>query len=191
MMIKLGFRAATAMAIAATSALVPLSAAIAAPGSATATLQVNAEVLASCTVTTTPVSFGVYDPSQAGDNQAQGTITLQCSSGTTPVVKLNNGNFSNSVTGTKTTQDGTTVAQTSSGVTITRAMQNQGTFLGYDLFTNSDFSTVWNATNTVSPGEIGSVQPVTLAVSGDIPAQQTQTLSGGTFSDTVVVTVTF
>lgn len=186
---KLGFRSAAATVIAAASMLIPMSAALA--GTATAQLNVSAQVLGSCTVTATPVSFGVYDPSQAGDSQAQGTITLQCASGTTPVVKLSSGNHAASVSVTKTTQDGTTVAATSSGVTITRAMQNQGTFLGYDLFTDSSYSTVWNATNTISPGSIGSVQAETLTVYGDIPEQQTQTLSTGTFSDTVLVTVSF
>lgn len=186
-MIKLGFRGV--IAIAAASTLLPMNAAVA--GTATTQLNVNAQVLGSCTVTATPVSFGVYDPSQDGDNQAQGTITLQCASGTTPVVKLSAGQHAASVSATNTTQDGTTVASTSSGVTITRSLQNQGTQLGYDLFTDSSYSTVWDSTNTISPGAIGSVQPERLTVYGDIPAKQTQTLAPGSFSDTVLVTVTF
>jgi spore coat protein U-like protein len=188
-MINFRLRALPAAAVAAGLSVVPVQAAMA--GTATTQLNVSAQVLGSCTVTATPVSFGVYDPSQDGDLQAQGTITLQCASGTTPVVKLSAGQHAASVSATNTTQDGTTVAKTSSGVAITRSLQNQGSQLGYDLFTDSGYSTVWNSTNTISPGEIGSVQPETLTVYGDIPAQQTQTLAPGSFSDTVLVTVTF
>lgn len=164
----------------AVAALLPAKMALAA-GSATATLSVTATIQASCTLTTTPVGFGVYDPTAAGDNKANGTITVTCAAGTTPVVALDNGTFS---------AKAPALTKTSSGVQVTRAMQTSGNFLGYDLFTDVTYSTIWNATNTVSPGQLGSTQPVVLTVFGDIPKGQTTT-GKGSFADTVVVTVTF
>lgn len=160
-----------------------------ASGSATADLSVQATILSSCAVTTTPVGFGAYDPGQAGDNQAQGAVTLICTAGTIPTVSLANGQFF--AQAGKTSQGATTPAKTTSGVTITRAMGNSGSFLGYDLFADTSYATIWNSTNTISPGAIGSNQPVILTVYGDIPAKQTQALNGGTYSDSVMVTVTW
>lgn len=164
-----------------------------ASGSATANLSVSATVVATCTVSTTAVNFGTYDPSAAGDTKAQGAITLVCASGLAPKIAMDNGQFNAQVSKTNSGTIAAPVspAKTSSGQTITRAMQSAGQWLGYDLFTDSSYATVWNATNTVSPGTIGSLQPVTLQVFGDIPAKQVQTLGGGTYNDTVVVTVTF
>lgn len=162
-----------------------------AAGSQSKTLDVSATVVKSCTVSATPIDFGQYDPLADGEQQAEGTITLRCAGGTTPMVALDNGQFSANVSKTKQT-DGTTdiaPAKTDSGVAVTRAMQNAGTWLGYDPFTNSARSTVWNASNTISPGEIGNTQPVELNVYGSISAEQTQT--AGTFKDRVVITVTY
>jgi spore coat protein U-like protein len=169
---------------------VPLSPGTAlATGSTTAAISVTARILGSCTATTIPVNFGTYDTNQAGDTQAQGAVTLVCATGTIPTVAMNLGQHFASVGNTQ--QGATNPAATSSGVTITRAMGNQGTYLGYDLFTDSSYKTIWNSSNTISPGQIGSGEPVTLTIYGDIPQKQTQALTAGAFSDSIVVTISW
>lgn len=97
----------------------PTFAGTAMAGTATTQLNVSATVLGSCIVSASPVAFGIYDPSQPGDTQAQGAITLQCSSGTVPVVQLSKGQHAASVSIANTTTDnGTTVANTASGVAV-------------------------------------------------------------------------
>lgn len=51
---------------------------------ATGTLSVTATVAANCTLSTTPVSFGAYDPLGTGTANATGTVSIACVKGTAP-----------------------------------------------------------------------------------------------------------
>ena len=57
------------------------SSALAATG--TGTLTATATVLASCTIGAAVLAFGVYDPASAVDNDAQTTVAVVCTTGST------------------------------------------------------------------------------------------------------------
>ena len=63
-------------------------------GSASANLNVTANVAANCTISTSPVAFGAYDPVVANastDLTASGTVTVACTKGTAATIDLGNG----------------------------------------------------------------------------------------------------
>lgn len=68
-------------------------------GTATASLGVSATVTSNCTISTTPVGFGSYDPvSGATDYTAQGTVVVACTKNATglTVGMDNGGNYASS-----------------------------------------------------------------------------------------------
>lgn len=150
-------------------ALMPLSA------SALCTL------LCSCTVSTSGVAFGTYNPLSAAAVTANGNVRVTCGGVLGLLVPYqialskgaNAGNFS--------------PRQMASGVKR----------LNYNLFTDGTYATVWGdgtgGTQTVS----GSVSVVLLGgtsqdntVYGRMPGSQT-TVAPGTYNDTIQVTVTY
>jgi len=60
--------------------------------SATATMEVSATVQASCSIETTPLSFGVYRPTDSAGISSQAPFTLKCSDGAAPKVSILKGN---------------------------------------------------------------------------------------------------
>jgi len=134
------------------------------------TWTVTATVNASCNVSATNLNFGSF-ASLGANVDATATVTPQCSNTTPYNIGLNAGN------GT-----GATVA--------TRKMTSGANTIDYSLYTDSGRTTVWGntiGTNTVSGTGTGSTQSLT--VYGRIPSQTTQ--PPNTYTDTIVVTVTF
>ncbi len=79
---------------------------------------------------------------------------------------------------------------TAGGTTTTRLMDNAGTTVSYQMFSNAGRTTNWGdavGIDTVAGTGTGSSQALT--VYGRVPTQSTPT--PGTYTDTVVVTVTF
>src|SRR2546426_5364633 len=69
-------------------------------GTATSNLSVTASVSANCTISTTPVAFGAYDPIGANAAAAlngTGSVSVTCTSGASTTVTLGQG--SNADTG--------------------------------------------------------------------------------------------
>jgi spore coat protein U-like protein len=137
---------------------------------ATTNFTVTATVLASCTVSATPLPFGNYTPSAASTNSS--TISVTCTNGKTYTVGLNQGLATNGTT---------TVRQM--GIT-----QPAGG-LNYGLYQNSTLATNWgNAAGSWESGTgNGTVQQLT--VYGQIPAAQYVT--AGSYTDTITATVTY
>src|SRR5262249_11369303 len=108
---------------------------------ATATLSVSASIAGACTVGSAALTFGAYASTAA--STASSAIQVSCTNGTSAVVTLNQGNNNNRVP--------------SSG---TRALNNGTNYLGYDIYTDNTYSTVWNATNSQPVVSTGS--PVTI-----------------------------
>ncbi|HEY8244429.1 MAG TPA: spore coat U domain-containing protein [Casimicrobiaceae bacterium] len=152
---------------------------------ATANLLVTATVSATCTITTSPLAFGAYDPvvthaSTALD--ATGSVTIACTKGSTGLsVGIGNGN------------------DYSGG---TRRMSGSGDFLSYVIYrppnntpgTACTFpgTLAWGTTigtNTLALTNATSKAPRTYNVCGTIPAGQDVTVA--TYSDTVVATINF
>ena len=141
----------------------------AAASTQTATFLVSTSVASTCTISTTPLSFGSYTGvlSQA---MASGTIT--CTNTTPYNVGLSAG--------------------LSTGATVTsRKMTGPGgALLAYSLFSDAGHTINWGVTvgtDTVHMVGNGLGQPVT--VYGQIPAGQY--FAPGLYSDTITVTVTY
>jgi spore coat protein U domain-containing protein, fimbrial subunit CupE1/2/3/6 len=151
-------------------------------GSNTGTLSVTASVATVCTVTSTPVAFGAYDPiitNAAAALNATGTLTVTCTRGTasTVWVGLNPGSNAASAVGT------------------TRAMSAAGpVYLSYELYTDSGRTAVWGNTQATGGGVTfaagaGLTDPKTLTVYGQVPGAQNA--SAGNYSDSVTATVNY
>jgi spore coat protein U-like protein len=155
---------------------------LAAPVSAAtaqAAVAVSATVINNCTITTTPVAFGNYDPLSAVANNNSGTVVITCTKGAATTVTLGNGNNFN----------------------VTRRMIAGANFLNYELYQPP--STVpgaacsyaapvrWGTAGgeIFTPGAAPSKVARTYNVCGQIPAAQD--LAAATFNDSVVATVNF
>jgi len=130
----------------------------------------TATVLANCSVSATTVNFGSSGPITSNVD-ATGTVTVQCTNSTPYTVALNGGNSG----ATDPTQ---------------RKMSKSSETITYGLYQNSARSQAWGSTvgtNTVAGTGSGSNQALT--VYGRVAAQTTP--SPGSYTDSVVVTVTY
>ena len=134
-------------------------------------MAVSATVVASCTVSTTPMAFGTYNNTLL---TSTATVTATCTNTTPYNVGLNAG--------------------LASGATVTaRGMFVSGTpavLLNYALYSNSGRTTNWGSTvgtDTVSGTGNGSGQAIT--VYGQIPAGQL--VAPGSYADTITATITY
>jgi len=130
----------------------------------TANLIVDATVAKTCHVETSAVHFGTYDHLATSPTDGAGSISIDCTAGTTPTISLNEGG---------------------GGSSTQRSMQNGAARLDYDLYQDSGHSTAWPINTAVNAA--GAV--VTADVYGRIPTGQNK--PEGSYSDTVVVTVVF
>ena len=154
-----------------------LLAALATPAvaaTATANLGVTATVSNNCTISTTAVGFGSYDPvvAHASTNlDGTGTVIVACTKGAVATVGLGLGS---NVTGS------------------TRRLKDPGTnYLTYELYRDAGRTSVWGDAGAalLSPGAAPSKTARTFTVYGRIP--QNQDIPAGAYTDTVVATVNF
>lgn len=137
---------------------------------ASTSFTVSAIATGNCTVSAGNLSFGSV-PSLTSNVDATSSISVQCSNGLPYNVGLGPGNGS-----------GATVAS--------RKMTSGASNVTYGLFSDASRNSVWGdtlGTNTVSRTGTGSSQPLT--VYGRVPSQTTP--EAGTYSDTVLVSVTY
>ena len=133
-----------------------------------------------CTVGTSPVAFGVYDPLAAAPLDSTGNVAVTCTSVGNPRVRY--------------------IVELSTGQAGTynpRAMTNGVSQLTYDLYVNAARTRVWGdgsgGTRRVRANyrllPIGSTQTDNYTVYGRVfPGQN---VSVGSYLDTIIVTVTF
>ena len=155
-------------------------------GVGTSTLTAQTQVNSNCTISTSPVAFGNYDPigaNKTSDLNSIGTITIACVKGTAPTIGLGlGGNPAGS----------------------TRRMQNTvapGNFLQYELYQPSGpapnapcafpGTTIWGTSgaNLFSAGSAPNKNARTYNVCGTVPAGLSPAI--GNYQDTVVATVNF
>jgi spore coat protein U-like protein len=147
-------------------------------GTATANLSVTATISANCTISTAAVAFGTYDPVVTNLSSAltgTGTVTTTCTTGALPVITLDQG--ANPTGG-------------STAAVPVRQMGSGANRLGYFLYQNVGRTTVWGNTGGSAPSAVagtGVAQNFTVygAVTGG------QNVPTGSYTDTVVATVTF
>lgn len=165
----LGLAAAiSAMAIVAAGFSDPASAA-----TATANLGVSATVVNNCTISTTALAFGSYDPVVAHastDLDGTGTVTVACTKGATSTIGLGLG---------------------SNASGSTRRMTDGSNYLTYELYQDAGRTTVWGdaGAGLYSPGAAPSKAARNFTVYGRVASNQD--IPAGSYNDTVVATVNF
>lgn len=147
---------------------------------ATSNFTVTASVVASCTIATTGISFGNYDPVVANATtpvDANGTVTVACTQGATTSLGMSQGA---NATGTSTAD--APVRQMASGA-VNR--------LRYDLYQDSARNTVWGDFGTTSAEAYtaASKNAAVLNIYGRIPSGQDAVV--GSYTDTVTATISF
>ncbi len=136
-------------------------------------LAVSATVAKNCSITTTAVAFGSYDPIVANASTAldgTGTVVVTCTKGAGTRIDLGlGGNASGS----------------------TRRMSGGIDFLTYELYQNTGRTTVWGS--GAAAGQTIAAAPSkaarTFTVYGRVTAGQD--VAAGSYNDTVVATINF
>lgn len=151
---------------------VPLAASA---GTDTANMSVSASVTDNCTISAGALSFGAYDVLGGADLDGSATLTVACTSGTSSTVTLGQG--ANADTG-------------STDAAPLRRMSGGSDHLSYDLYQDSGRTTVFgNTSGTGVAYNASSSSPASVTVYGRVPGGQS--VAAGSFSDTVVATITF
>ena len=138
----------------------------------TSTLDVSANVLAVCTVSTTPIDFGDYD--ESNQSFAQGSVDVTCSQGTFYNIALDYG--SNYIPMLRRMTDG------SSNYLLYNIFQDQS---GTTVWGDSDFDNTFAQGPSLSDTANGLLQEHTTY--GWVP--DSQVVPSGPYSDVVNVTV--
>jgi spore coat protein U-like protein len=140
-----------------------------------ATLNVAASVNIRCTIATSGVNFGNYDPfnnNAFSPLDAVGSISLNCTTGSNVDVRLGQGSFP---------------APGSTNANPRRRLASGADRLDYNLYEDAAYTTVWD--NVAKGLKGGKTFPVVIPVYGRVPAGQIVPL--GSYSDSVVATVFF
>ena len=169
------FALASAILIAAASATPAMA------GTATSNLQVSATVSASCALTTTALDFGNYDPTGANSSSGNhleitGSLTTNCSSGTVATITLGHGSNGHPLS-----------SDTSPLRMLKNAAGNQT--LSYYLYSSLSPQTTWGNSASTGVAVTGTGSAATTTIYGRIP--KGQSVQAGSYTDTVVATVTY
>lgn len=140
-----------------------------------ANLDVSTTVVASCTIGTTALAFGDYDPISPSDLGGTGTVTVTCTQDAPVAITLG---------------QGATPGGTSTDAAPERRLTDGINFLTYSLFSDVGQTAVWTneATGDVETTGTGAAEDHT--VHGRVDGGQSSAPAGA-YTDTVVATVTF
>jgi spore coat protein U-like protein len=147
-------------------------------GTATSNLSVTTSVAANCTITTSAVGFGAYDPvvtNNASALQGTGTVTVTCTSGSAGTITLGQGISAN--TGSSDTAP------------LRRMLSGTTNYLSYSLYSDTGRTTVWGNTAGTGVVRTGTGAADAVTVYGSVAPGQN--VPAGSYTDTVVATVTF
>ncbi|MDB9308651.1 spore coat U domain-containing protein [Aphanizomenon sp. CS-733/32] len=173
------FALASAILIAASSAVSVVSAAPAMAGTATSDLTVSSNVVNNCTISTSSINFGNYDPisdNASSDLIGTGSVTVTCTSGASATITLD---------------AGANPANGSTNALPLRRLSNGTTgYLNYYVVFQSGISVAyWGNTADTGVSHTGTGSASELNPIGTIPSGQN--VPAGSYADTVVATVTF
>lgn len=142
-------------------------------GTATSNFQVTATVAATCTVSSTSVSFGTINPAATGTATATGGISATCTKSTPYTLAVNAGS-------------GTFASRTMSGATSGNTDK-----LAYNLYKDSGYTTVLgdgtNSTSTIASTGTGAAQSFTTY--GSLALNQY--ITPDNYSDNLTVTLSY
>lgn len=142
----------------------------------TTNIGVSADVTNNCTIAAAPtLTVGNYNVLSATALTPTATMAVTCTTGAVATIALDPGANGGHVSGG-----------------LTRAMTDgSGDYLSYELYSDSGLSTVWG--NTSATDVVEAAAPSTAAVDytvyASVPAQQS--VPAGTYTDSVLVTVSF
>jgi spore coat protein U domain-containing protein, fimbrial subunit CupE1/2/3/6 len=157
-----------------------------AAGSATQNLSISASVAANCTISTSAVAFGAYDPvvtNASNGLNGTGSVTIACTKGSAPAITLGLGaNAAGSQRNMKITGGGSDVLAYELYQPPTTNPGDACSFPG---------STVWGTSvaTTFTPTAPSTKAGRTYNVCGTVSGGQD--VSVGSYQDTVVATVNF
>jgi spore coat protein U-like protein len=143
----------------------------------TANLSVTATVSANCTISTTAVAFGEYDPvvtNAAAALNATGKVSVTCTNGAPATITLGQG------------------PDPGAGSTDTlpvRRMKSGANYLNYQLFQEVTHDNVWGNDASSDVANTGNGANQDINVYGVVAAGQN--VPTGSYSDTVVATIAF
>ena len=145
----------------------------AAAQTANATLAVTAAVANACTITTTPLAFGAYDPvvtNATAPLSGTGGVVITCTKKAVTTIGLGLG------------------ANASGAI---RRMVLGTDFLTYELYQEAAHTTIWGSAGTarLTPPAAPSKDARTFPVYGLVPGAQD--VGSGTYTDSVIATVNF
>lgn len=135
----------------------------------------------SCTLVTTHVAFGTYNPLAFGNTDSTGTIKVDCGGVAGLLIPFN------------------IAISTGNGASYAnRRMKSGANQLAYNLYTDASYTSVWGdgsgASQLVSSGvtlDVAGLAPAqNFHVYGRIPGRQLTTIPGA-YSDTISVTLTY
>jgi spore coat protein U-like protein len=141
---------------------------------ATASLSVTATVANNCSISTTALAFGSYDPvttHASAPLDSTGTVVISCTKGAAATIGLNTG---------------------SNASGSTRRMANGGVFLTYEMYKETAKTNIWGnaGVDLYDAGTAPSSAAQTFTVYGRVSAGQTGAVAGS-YGDTVTATVNF
>ncbi len=149
-------------------------------GTATSNMAVSMTVAANCTISAGALSFGGYDPITANaSTNLNGTagLSVSCTGGAAGVITLGQGS-----NGATSSSDSAPLRQASNGA-------GTPSFLSYALYQDTGRTTVWGNTAGTGASYTGTGSQTLVTVYASVAAGQN--VPAGSYSDTVVATVTF
>lgn len=147
-------------------------------GTDTSNMAVSATVSANCTITAGALAFGAYDPVSANasaDLDQTATLTVNCTSGSAATITLGQGANAD--------------ASSTDAAPLRRMKDSATNYLSYSLFSDTGRATVWGNDATTDVAYSGTGADTTVSVYGRVDAGQN--VPAGSYSDTVVATITF
>lgn len=144
----------------------------------TANLNVSATVSANCTISTSALAFGAYDPVSANASTpltGTGGVTVTCTTGSGATITLGQG--SNADTGS------------TDALPLRRMSDGASAFLDYELHQDAARTTLWGNTPGTGVAHSGDGTATAITVYGQVAAGQN--VPSGSYGDTVLATVTF
>lgn len=157
--------------------LVLMNALAAFAGTSTNNVSISVTVNANCTISAGPLAFGNYDPAIANASSAlNGTASMSvaCTSAAPATILLDQGANANT---------------SSTDSAPLRRLNNGSNFLNYNVYQDSSRSTTWGNTSGTGVAYTGTGSTTSLTAFAAVGGGQT--VPAGSYSDTVVVTVTF
>ena len=145
----------------------------------TSSLDVSANVINTCTISTVAVTFGEITFPFAGDWNAEGSVVTKCTNGAAAIITLS---------------QGANPASGSTEAAPLRQLADGANKLAYNLYTDTEKTIVWgNTTGTGGTGVpiAGTGQEVGTPVYGQIKGNQNGNVPVGSYQDAVLATVFF